>query len=257
MNSLRSKNESRSIKLAQKNSTIVGQNKRSVSCGRSGIQLTMRNSSFIATKAQIRNIERYGSRNKTLEQRALFPFQKKHLERKLLTNSTRRNRQQNFTVLYQNLENFVKPQNIGSKVIQRKSEETEQKVKEMESHVTILKKHMRILEDKQMKTKKKKEYLKQYIEINNQTEELYNNYSILSREVLKQKIVENGEFEKYINATQDKEKALTDTHLSISHQRMKMKLLHETLKKHNKDYEVTLLKTKKMVCLVIKEGNVT
>lgn len=92
--------------------------------------------------------------------------------------------------------------------------------------------------------------MKEYTELTEEIEKVYDNYSILSKETLIHKGLENVAFEKYISASQDKEKALTDIHLCISHQKMKIKLLNETLKKHNKEYELTLAKTKKVAMLL-------
>eukprot|EP00826_Nyctotherus_ovalis_P053477 TRINITY_DN6964_c0_g2_i1.p1 TRINITY_DN6964_c0_g2~~TRINITY_DN6964_c0_g2_i1.p1 ORF type:complete len:237 (-),score=58.23 TRINITY_DN6964_c0_g2_i1:210-920(-) len=216
----------------------------------------MRNSSFSGSKGQPRKAERYGSRNiaRGLEQRTILSFQKKPAERKLLVSSTRRNRKQNLTAIYQNSENFIKLQNISSKIVQKKVDENEYKAKEIEQYIDTLKEHMLSLVEKKAKIRKSEDELSKCTELNEQIEEVYGNYAVLSRETLEQKALENTAFEMYINASQDKEKALTDVHLSISHQKMKIKLLNETLNKHNREYELALSKSKKVVNLNVKEG---
>eukprot|EP00826_Nyctotherus_ovalis_P053478 TRINITY_DN6964_c0_g2_i2.p3 TRINITY_DN6964_c0_g2~~TRINITY_DN6964_c0_g2_i2.p3 ORF type:complete len:131 (-),score=43.54 TRINITY_DN6964_c0_g2_i2:49-441(-) len=113
----------------------------------------MRNSSFSGSKGQPRKAERYGSRNiaRGLEQRTILSFQKKPAERKLLVSSTRRNRKQNLTAIYQNSENFIKLQNISSKIVQKKVDENEYKAKEIEQYIDTLKEHMLSLVEKKAK----------------------------------------------------------------------------------------------------------
>jgi len=95
-------------------------------------------------------------------------------------------------------------------------------------------------------------YSGKYIEIiANETEEMYEMYSSLSKDCLKLKERENEMFEKYTNICQEKEKFVVDTEEEMSHQRIKIKLLQEALTKRNQEYQILDKKNKKLVRFII------
>eukprot|EP01022_Parablepharisma_sp_SALTPOND_P007987 TRINITY_DN135026_c1_g1_i1.p7 TRINITY_DN135026_c1_g1~~TRINITY_DN135026_c1_g1_i1.p7 ORF type:complete len:180 (+),score=42.28 TRINITY_DN135026_c1_g1_i1:634-1173(+) len=155
------------------------------------------------------------------------------------------------TAIYQNVEGFIKRQQHSppSKVSKRKVEEPSAKIQELEQHIGVLQQKLQDLEKrKEALTDTQHPHIaKKYEELVNKTEEMYENYSKLAKETMKEKEKENKAFENYINACQEKEKATVDAKLQLSHQRMKIKLLQETLVKRNKEFDILQDKNKDLV----------
>jgi predicted RNase H-like nuclease (RuvC/YqgF family) len=86
-----------------------------------------------------------------------------------------------------------------------------------------------------------------YVELAEGCEEMRGNCSSLAKDCMELKKKENNIFENYINACQEKEKVSVDSKLEISHQRIKIKLLQETLTKRNHEYESLKSKNKQLV----------
>jgi len=78
-------------------------------------------------------------------------------------------------------------------------------------------------------------------------ENMLENYSMLSKECQNLKKKEDVCFEKYVCATQEKEKILVDSQLEAAHHKMKIKLLQEALTKRNVECTELNQKYRKLV----------
>lgn len=125
-------------------------------------------------------------------------------------------------------------------------EEIKQSTKLQQNRVLQLEKEFNELIDRKTnKNEKLKSVLKSI-------DGMYEKYSDLSKRIIKEKQLEEPSFEKYINACQNKEKVMIDMNLETSNQRMKIKLLHETLAKRNQEHNNLLEKTKNLVFFLYK-----
>ena len=92
-----------------------------------------------------------------------------------------------------------------------------------------------------------KKFQQRYTEAAEDCEEMYENYSTLAKECISLKNREDAMFEKYVTACQEKEKTIVDSEMALSHQRVKIKLLQETLTKRNNEYDELYKKNKDVV----------
>ncbi len=76
---------------------------------------------------------------------------------------------------------------------------------------------------------------------------MYQNYSSLAKDCMRLRKAEADMFENYISACQEKEKAQVDCKLEISNQKMKIKLLQETLAKRNDEFDSAQKANKQLV----------
>lgn len=95
------------------------------------------------------------------------------------------------------------------------------------------------------KNTKYKDTLKRIEETQKKCADLY-------KEIEKQKENENSVFENYITIYEDKEKIQTEMASASSHQRMTLKLLHETLVKRNSENKRTTKRNQDLVKLYVK-----
>ena len=180
----------------------------------------------------------------------MINFYKGLWERSSFSNSRKRPKNININVSNKNSDNFVRQQAIKAKIIKQTAEEFEDKVQKMEIYIEDLNNRTKSLKCDQAKINNKKDY-KELSEI---IEKTYSKYSTLSKKTLKQKELENKAFENFISVSQDKEKALVDIHLTISHQNTKIKLLNEILEKKNKEYNIALDKNTHIVIFNMIKG---
>ena len=101
----------------------------------------------------------------------------------------------------------------------------EQKLDELETENTELKKIYNQIETKGFQIK--------LSEASMAYEEAMEMYSNLSKCYIELKKKESVTFEKYVEACQEREKALVDSQMEISHLHMKIKLLEEVLTRRN------------------------
>jgi len=163
--------------------------------------------------------------------------------------------------IYQNVARFIKKQNISVKQTNRKSPEKLQekivhKNTETNENLEIIEKLQSKLQELELKksnlskevskrTEEKIQFNK-YKELSLKLENDYEKYSELAHKTLTQKQNEDRAFEKFITVCQEKEKIAVDNKLLLSHQRMKIKLLQETLVKRAQEFENMQLQNKEL-----------
>jgi PHD/YefM family antitoxin component YafN of YafNO toxin-antitoxin module len=81
-------------------------------------------------------------------------------------------------------------------------------------------------------------------------EEMVELYSKLSEDYVELKKKENDTFEKYVIASQEKERVLTDSEAQFAHYKTKIKLLEEVLTKRNEEYKEITMKYRKVVIFI-------
>eukprot|EP00826_Nyctotherus_ovalis_P031309 TRINITY_DN2500_c0_g2_i1.p1 TRINITY_DN2500_c0_g2~~TRINITY_DN2500_c0_g2_i1.p1 ORF type:complete len:240 (+),score=64.61 TRINITY_DN2500_c0_g2_i1:82-801(+) len=117
------------------------------------------------------------------------------------------------------------------------------KISELQVHVQQLKDKLDALNKRQAEVKNAKQLRKYLCDI----EEAYASYSKLSEKTVRQRRSEKKQFEEYAEACQSRQKASVDAKQEMSHIRMKIKLLQETLDKRNRDYNSLASKKRETV----------
>ncbi len=90
-----------------------------------------------------------------------------------------------------------------------------------------------------------------YAKTAEQCEAAYQSYSALAKDCIAIKRAESEAFEQYISACQEKEKAQVNMRMEVSDQRMKIKLLQETLRKQNEEFEAVQQQNRHIVAYII------
>lgn len=128
----------------------------------------------------------------------------------------------------------IKPMNV---------EESYGKIQKLYAYIQQLKEKIDSLTICKNKAMLNEEYYKMIVNL----DLMYERYSKLSNNTLIQKGKERKAFQEYANGCQIYQKEISDSKEELSHQKMKMKLLHETLEKRSQNYNLIISQKQEIV----------
>jgi len=139
-----------------------------------------------------------------------------------------------------NLKAYVTPGELAKRHPVYSTKAIDIKVQKLQIHVQQLK-------DRIYELQRHKDELVNVMNIVDEVERMHEEYSKLSKETVNKKLKERKAFENYANAYQEHQRALVDTKQEMSHQKLRIKLLHETLEKRSKEANKILKKRHQLV----------